>query len=388
MQKLAVLIDADNTSYKHIEWILKEIEHYGIPSIKRIYGDWSAENLKSWSQTLLKFNIKPVQQFSYVSNKNMTDTRLIIDTMDLLYQEQLDGFCIISSDCDYIPLISRLREDGLKVYGFGNREKVNPVILDGYTKFIYIGDILPSVVSVEQHIKGKKSSEVIKEAQVTTKKNKLKDIKKTILKLIQDCKQTSDGWINLSCIGMKLKSKDYGFSSLIKLFKSLDGFDIKSTGNQTFIREKSCLKTDDKNSSIKKQLLKEAIQKCNIKNNWVSFGELGKNIPYKSFGHGSLLKFMQSIEGLNIKKLDTQHYLEVKSNLLGKDLNQASELIKVVRDAIQQSEKEDDGWCYLGNLSQYIDYKKLGFSKLKKLLNSLDSLELKEKNNKTFVRIR
>ena len=387
MQKLAVLIDADNTSYKHIEWILKEIEHYGIATIKRIYGDWSAENLKSWSQTLLKFNIKPIQQFSYVSNKNMTDTRLIIDTMDLLYQEQLDGFCIVSSDCDYIPLISRLRENGLSVYGFGNRAKVNPVILDGYTKFIYIGDIIPSnntsqsIISVEQSTINKQDQQLTTDTPVTTKN--LKEIKKLILSIIQDCKRTSDGWVNLSSIGMKLKSKDYGFSTLIKLFEAIGSFEIKSSINQKFIREKNYLITDN-NGVIKQQLVEDTIQKCNIKNNWVSFGELGKHIDYKKFGYSSLLKFMQSIDGIHIKKLNTQHYVEV--NL--KDLGVASDLKEIVNNAIEQAPKEHDNWCYLGHLSQYIDYKKLGFSKLKKLLISLDCLEFKERENKTFVRMK
>lgn len=384
MQKLAVLIDADNTSYKHIEWILKEIEHYGIPTIKRIYGDWSAENLKSWSQTLLKFNIKPIQQFSYVSNKNMTDTRLIIDTMDLLYQEQLDGFCIISSDCDYIPLVSRLRENGLKVYGFGNREKVNPIILDVYTKFIYIQEELKltNLENVSNSDTLLITNNLIKTSTLKSKKVLLQELKNIITK-----NGLGESWINFSTIGMYLKSKDYGCESLTELFEQLEGFEIKAEGSQKFLREKS---KSEKILQItpREKALRNAILNCNIEHNLISFGVLGKYINYKQFGFGSLLKFIQSINNVKLKKLNTQYYIEVTPNLLGQHKNKIDNIKSIIYSAIKQVPKESNNWCYLGYLSKYIDYKKLGFSKLKKLFMSLDYIEIKDEGRKTFIRIK
>ena len=121
MQKLAVLIDADNSSISSIGPILEEIAKYGIASVKRVYGDWSNDSLKNWRDILLLNAITPVQQFAYTVGKDATDMILIIDAMDLLYSGSLDGFCIVSSDSDFTPLASRIRESGLNVYGFGKK---------------------------------------------------------------------------------------------------------------------------------------------------------------------------------------------------------------------------------------------------------------------------
>ncbi len=122
-KKLAVLIDADNASPKIIEGLLDEIAKYGIASVKRVYGDWTSPNLLGWKEVLLENALNPVQQFSYTSGKNSTDSALIIDAMDLLYTEKLDGFCIVSSDSDFTRLCLRLRESGMLVYGFGESKR-------------------------------------------------------------------------------------------------------------------------------------------------------------------------------------------------------------------------------------------------------------------------
>ena len=120
-KKLAVLIDADNSSVNSVESILEEIAKYGIASVKRVYGDWSSDTLKKWRDVLLPHAITPVQQFAYTKGKDATDMILIIDAIDLLYSGALDGFCIVSSDSDFTPLASRIRENGLSVYGFGKK---------------------------------------------------------------------------------------------------------------------------------------------------------------------------------------------------------------------------------------------------------------------------
>ena len=126
-KKLAVLIDADNAQAGIIGGLLDEIATYGIASVKRAYGNWTSSQLLPWKDALLDYSIQPMQQFTYTTGKNATDSALIIDAMDLLYTGKFDGFCLVSSDSDFTRLASRIRESGLTVYGFG--EKKNPEAL-------------------------------------------------------------------------------------------------------------------------------------------------------------------------------------------------------------------------------------------------------------------
>jgi uncharacterized LabA/DUF88 family protein len=135
-RRLAMLIDADNAQPAVIEGLLAEVAKYGIASVKRIYGDFTSTRMTQWKQALLKHSINPVQQFAYTSGKNATDSSLIIDAMDLLYTRRFDGFCLVSSDSDFTRLAQRLREEGLTVYGFGER-KTPDAFVQACDKFIY-----------------------------------------------------------------------------------------------------------------------------------------------------------------------------------------------------------------------------------------------------------
>ncbi|MGO7423984.1 NYN domain-containing protein, partial [Rhizobium ruizarguesonis] len=119
---LALLIDGDNASPKIVRGLMAEIANYGTASVKRIYGDWTAPNLKGWKECLLEHSIQPIQQFAYTTGKNATDGAMIIDAMDLLYTGRFAGFCIISSDSDFARLAARIREQAVTVYGFGERK--------------------------------------------------------------------------------------------------------------------------------------------------------------------------------------------------------------------------------------------------------------------------
>jgi hypothetical protein len=134
--KLAVLIDADNAQASLIKELLGEISTYGTASVKRAYGDWTTPNLKGWKETLHMMAIQPIQQFSYTTGKNSTDSSLIIDAMDLLHSQRLDGFCLVSSDSDFTRLATRIREAGLSVYGFGEK-KTPDAFVAACDKFIY-----------------------------------------------------------------------------------------------------------------------------------------------------------------------------------------------------------------------------------------------------------
>src|SRR5690349_8340615 len=135
--KLAVLIDADNVPSTNLREMMEEVAKYGIPTYKRIYGDWTKPHVNRWKEPLLEHAIIPVQQYSYTQGKNATDSAMIIDAMDILYSGRVDGFCIISSDSDFTRLALRLREAGMKVIGMGQKKTPAPFIA-ACDKFVYI----------------------------------------------------------------------------------------------------------------------------------------------------------------------------------------------------------------------------------------------------------
>ena len=227
-KKLAVLIDADNAQSGIIEGLLEEIAKYGVASVKRIYGNWTSPALQPWKETLLKYSIQPVQQFSYTKGKNTTDSALIIDAMDLLYTGNFDGFCLVSSDSDFTRLASRLRESGKMVYGFGE-EKTPDSFVKACDKFIFT-EILrkskPSDGKIEETPKGTR----------VMKPLKLKEDAKlvTLLKsAVEDCSD-DDGWANLSDVGNiitkkspEFDSRNWGYKKLKDLVKEIELFDIE-----------------------------------------------------------------------------------------------------------------------------------------------------------------
>jgi uncharacterized LabA/DUF88 family protein len=145
--RLAVLIDADNVQAAVIEGLLAEVAKFGVASVKRIYGNWTSDQMGQWKSRLLRHSLSPVQQFAYTSGKNATDSSLIIDAMDLLYTRRFDGFCLVSSDSDFTRLAQRLREEGLTVYGFGER-KTPEAFVAACDKFVYTELLLPAKPAV------------------------------------------------------------------------------------------------------------------------------------------------------------------------------------------------------------------------------------------------
>ncbi len=141
--RLAVLIDGDNIPSAYVREMMEEIAKYGNPTIKRIYGDWTRPGLAKWKDLLLEHAIQPIQQYGYTTGKNATDSAMIIDAMDVLYSEKVDGFCIVSSDSDFTRLATRLREAGMRVYGIGEKKTPKPFIV-ACDKFIYIEILKPA----------------------------------------------------------------------------------------------------------------------------------------------------------------------------------------------------------------------------------------------------
>lgn len=219
---LAVLIDADNIPYSNIKGMLDEIAKFGIPSIKRIYGDWTKNTVAGWKPALLEHAITPVQQYSYTTGKNATDSAMIIDAMDILHSQKVDGFCIVSSDSDFTRLAIRLRESGMLVMGIGEKKTPNPFIVS-CDKFIYI-EIIGAMEASKKS--AKTSATPAKEAKIKLDPIDIKFIK--LLKSSVEDIADDDGWAALSAVGALINKKkpdfdprNYGFQKLSLLLKSL-----------------------------------------------------------------------------------------------------------------------------------------------------------------------
>jgi hypothetical protein len=232
--KLAVLIDADNVPYSNVKGMMEEIAKYGTPTTKRIYADWTKPNANGWKSVLLEHAITPIQQYSYTVGKNSSDSALIIDAMDLLYSDKVDGFCIVSSDSDFTRLAIRLRESGMKVIGMGEKKTPNP--------FIVSCDLFIFIEVLEGAIKKKKTKPRVS-TPTTDSKTDTKETKKTVekettvkidvktIELIEDTIDAicdDDGWAFLGDVGNLIVKKkpefdprSYGFNKLTPLLKSL-----------------------------------------------------------------------------------------------------------------------------------------------------------------------
>ena len=231
--RLAVLIDADNVPYSNVKGVMEEIAKYGTPTFKRIYGDWTKPTISGWKNVLLENAITPIQQYSYTSGKNSSDSALIIDAMDILYSGKVDGFCIVSSDSDFTRLATRLREAGMKVFGIGQKKTPNPFIV-ACDKFIYMEIIaVPGAEDIEEVNEVTKEKKKIVKPTVKAAVDKInKETLKLIATTINDLAD-ENGWAFLGEIGNLLLKKhpnfdprNYGFLKLTPLIKSLPQFEI------------------------------------------------------------------------------------------------------------------------------------------------------------------
>lgn len=223
-QCYALLIDADNVSAKYIKPILTELSKYGIITYKRIYGDWTSTQHSSWKDELLTNSIMPIQQFSYTQGKNATDSAMIIDAMDILYTNDVDGFCIVSSDSDFTRLVSRIRESGKMVIGMGENKTPEPFrkACDKFT-------ILENLLSEQEP--GTSKTE---ESHDKLSKEKIED---TIIKMIIE-NQDSNKVTGLGEVGSRLVSlypdfdvRSYGYNMLSKFLEEFTRIQLVKRGN-------------------------------------------------------------------------------------------------------------------------------------------------------------
>lgn len=249
-KKFAVLIDADNISRTKIRYILDEIARWGSPVIKRAYGDWTSPSMSAWKSVLLDNSVIPVQQYAYTTGKNATDSALIIDAMDILHRENVDGFCIVSSDSDFTRLSSRIRESGREVLGFGERKTPAPFV-KSCDRFVFV-EILgqneePATAPASPIKKEEKKPPVSAGGVVSAndvpaagqrKEKSLLPIdeafKSLLVSTVNDVAD-EDGWAFLGVVGNVLVKKmpefdprNYGFPKLTPLIRSLfDLFEVE-----------------------------------------------------------------------------------------------------------------------------------------------------------------
>jgi len=227
-QRIAVFIDADNAPAAKMELIISELAKYGVVNIRRAYGNWKSPTLKSWEEILHEYAIQPIQQFDMTKGKNAADIALVIDVMDVLYTKNVDVVCLVSSDCDFTPLVTRALSEGKVVIGFGQRKTPMPFV-NACSKFLYLDEPKSS---------SKKKVSEIKNFKMDTKLINL-------LRQAIEANEDEDGWAMLGPIGSHISNhasfdhRNYGFAKLSSLFKAIDLFEMKKgSGNQYLVKDK------------------------------------------------------------------------------------------------------------------------------------------------------
>jgi len=243
--RLAVLIDADNTSAKIANGLFEEIANLGEASVRRIYGDFSSTRSKGWTDILAKHAIIPQQQFAYTTGKNASDITLVIDAMDLLHSGRFDGFCLVSSDSDFTRLAARIREQGVDVFGFGE-QKTPASFRQACRRFVYTENLFAAVTNNQDAVAAPRA---LQSASAATPL-----VKKAITQL-----ESEDGWVTLGEVGKQLANlasdfdpRTYGFRKLSDLVKKTDAFDIEEQkGGAVRIRRKKTTRSPARPTAAK-----------------------------------------------------------------------------------------------------------------------------------------
>jgi uncharacterized protein (TIGR00288 family) len=291
--RIALLIDADNSSAKKIDLILNELSAYGETSIRRAYGNWTKAGLKPWADVLHARAIRPVQQFDYSRGKNASDMAMVVDAMALLYNDDPDAFGIVSSDADFTPLVMHLREKGAAVYGFGERKTPEP-FRSACTRFLFLDQLAepdevrlddtaaPAAASstaqttdsqaaetpaaesggaatkraASKKTAAKTAAGAAKKSEAAAPKTDGPPARKTTTELRQDTglvrllrnavsrAADDDGWASVGAVGNSISnqssfdSRNHGYASLSKLLKATELFEVRTIGNAMSVRDK------------------------------------------------------------------------------------------------------------------------------------------------------
>lgn len=237
---IALLVDGDNAQAKFIKPIIEEVSKYGKVTIRRIYGDWTTSHMSSWKQILNDTSFTPIQKFSYTTGKNSTDSALIIDAMDILHSEMVDGFCIVSSDSDYTGLAKRIREEGLFVMGIG--VKTTPT---AFVQSCEVFTFVETIVAVQEDTTSSKSTlkATGKQAQAAKSRVNLDLVRKAVEISTNESDQAYIATVgsNLRKIDPSFDPRNFGFKTLTSLFSSLAEYEVSdvNVNGQRMIRRKN-----------------------------------------------------------------------------------------------------------------------------------------------------
>lgn len=420
-KKIAVLIDADNTSSNFAEALFQEIAQYGVASVRRIYGDWT-RNPQGWQDKLLDFALTPIQQFSYTKNKDATDMQLIIDAMDLLYSGTFDAFCLVSSDSDFTPLAARLRQSGMTVYGFG-KQTTPKSLTKSCDKFVYFENIVENFEFVENKYETNtydtQYSTIRRSPFGTWKYNNYNnnynnynnynannnnkpyyqqkkyipnEVRGYVYTAITHCSDYT-GWANVGFIGHYIKNiapdfdfRTYGFLSLSDMLKSFNNLQFKMDEKlRMFCRRIHFREVAD-------LLQQEIFPKYQDDNGQVSIQEIEDLVKSKwnweEYGFNSFMDLLNRITNISI--IDDK--IEIKHNSYSSPYSQSYPLTEAklddnTRNVIYSSIQEnidETGWAFVAEVGQTIKYKlpdfnarNYGFLKISELLKTFNDLQFK-----------
>ena len=232
--RIALLIDCDNVSHNAIEGVLEELATYGMVNVRHAHGDWKSPSLSGWVERLHPHAIRPVQQFAYTKGKNATDASMIIDAMDLLYSNRIDAFALMTSDSDFTPLVLRILESGLQVFGFGEKKTPQPFV-DACSTFIYTENLVP----------GREDKPDSPKQAAKRSRNELRQDTALVKLLRTAVEQTSDddGWAHMSSVAHYISNNssfspiNHGYKKLGDLIRATELFEVDMRGTAMFIRD-------------------------------------------------------------------------------------------------------------------------------------------------------
>lgn len=301
-KRFALLIDSDNVSAEYVQKILDELTKYGIVTIKRIYGDWTKSNSNKWKTVLLSNSIQPMQQFAYTNGKNATDSYMIIDAMDILYSDNVEGFCLVTSDSDFTRLAARLREAGKNVIGMGET-KTPEAFVSACDRFIYLNNISGK----EQDDKEKKHVRSIKA------------IEKAITEILDENEDAGKPMTNIGEVGSRLLKKypdfdvrNYGYSKFSTFCEGLKA--VKIHRNNNII---SLINASRQDANVEEMMVKIIKEKDGVMELSLLSQDLKKQFPdfsVKNYGFSQFKKFVKSFSSMKLEtdKNNNKNYVRLK----------------------------------------------------------------------------
>lgn len=411
-KRFAVLIDAENVSSKYIKYVMDEMSNYGIVTYKRIYTNWIKTSSNGWQKALSDYAFSPVQSISYTTGKNSTDSAMIIDAMDILYTETVDGFCIVSSDSDFTKLAIRLKESGMIVIGMG--ESKTPKSFRVSCNVFKVLNVLANEDDEKQKDKektkdkqenataekssdknekndtDKKSEEILQKENLEQKSEKTEEeraitsfttVKDTIRKILIEREGEGEN-VSVGEIGNLLvkrysefDSRNYGFSKLSMLLKNIDFIKIVETENNTlYVKLAQTYKIDSIKDKIV-QIVKENGGAIDIGRLAQSVKTKYPNFNVKDYGYSQFKKFVEKINLLAVEKNNKVKLVNMQQKIGG------------IEDKIVKIVKENNGSIDIGALGQQVNTKypnfkakDYGYSQFKKLVQSIEKLVIKNNN--------